>query len=281
MAKKAKKKKQIMPKLSLLDKLIYWMIFLLIVLFCFGPLGLSIYLNPVIAFADEMVIASNEHASILWSSFTWFVSFVILFALWLKHYEDRCPIFGLRNFKYGPPAFPKVYPLFMKSKPYVWVSENEKKARRRLIVVLVILVLISWIPYPWSLYGRDSLFSDGSIGQYNMFNTKVREFHSGEIDRVEFGTYYHAGTKFGNGKFSVCVSLSTETGREYVFQSKDFRDAFDGEPCNWLTAMLHLKERYIPEIVQYTGVDKLHHVVQYHKMSEEETKILYQLFDLA
>lgn len=281
MVKKANKKIHKMPKLSLLDQLIYWMIFLLIIIFSFGPLLLSYYLNPVIAFADEMVVVSVEHASILWSSFTWFFSFILLFALWLAPYEERHPIFGLRNFKYGPPAWPKIYPIFMKNKPYVWVSENAKKRKRRLIAVVMFLVLISWIPYPWSLYGRDCLYADGSIGQYNMFDSKVREFQSGEIDCVEFQTYYHSAAKFASGRFSVCVNLTTDSGKEYVFQCKDFRDAFDGSPRNWLREMLQLKQRYTPETIQYSGKDKLDYVVYDHELTEAETKMLYQLFGIS
>ena len=119
-----------MPPLSFLDKLIYWTIFLLLaaayLLLLFGP----IYLRDRIAFSEETVLAAEDHVSSLWMIVPGMTFFLMTFLLWNQPYQDRKPIFGLKNFKYGPPAWPKVYPLFMKNKPYVWVSERKKKERK-------------------------------------------------------------------------------------------------------------------------------------------------------
>ena len=132
-----------MPPLSFVDKLIYWTVLALLCVayFCllFGPL----YLRHIIAFSDTTVIAAEDHVSLMWLIVPWMTFFLMTFILWLQPYQDRKPIFGRRNFKYGPPAWPKVYPLFMKNKPYVWVSERKKKERKQIAVILLVVLLAS------------------------------------------------------------------------------------------------------------------------------------------
>ena len=185
-----------MPPLSFVDKLIYWTIFLLLagcyLVLIFGPL----YLRDRIAFSEETVLAAEAHVSIMWLGVPWMTFFLMTFILWNQPYQDRKPIFGLKNFKYGPPAWPKVYPLFMKNKPYVWVSERKKKERKQIAVVLLVVLLLSFVPFPWSLYGRDCLLHDGGIAEYSMFNNRTEEFASGEIAQIQIETYrYSTGSR--------------------------------------------------------------------------------------
>ena len=186
-----------MPPLSFVDKTIYWFLFLLLcgayIVLLFGPL----YLRHRIAFADRSVAAVEDNISIFWLGVPWMTFFLMTFIPWMQAYQDRKPIFGKRNFKYGPPAWPKVYPLFMKNKPYVFESERKKKERKQIAIVLLVVLLISFIPLPWSLYGRDCLRHDGSIVQYNMFNKEVRNFSSEEITNVKIETYRYSTGKGG------------------------------------------------------------------------------------
>lgn len=278
MAKK-KKKRQQMPPLSTLDKLIYWVILLLLgimyLVLLLGPL----YLRDQIAFEDSMVIAKTDNASVFWLAVPWLTFFLTTFILWWNTYQDRRPIFGRRNFKYGPPAWPKIYPLFMKNKPYVWISEREKKNRQMTALVLTIILLISFIPFPWALYGRDCLYSDGSIAQYSMFN-KQTEFISGPIDSAELETYrYSTGKYHKTTHWGVQLILTADSGREYVFKYSDFRnDVQTGTPY-WLSAMLLLKRRYDPEIIAYNGTENLEKVIADRGLSYVESQMLYALFD--
>lgn len=279
MARKAKKRLHRMPKLSVADKLIYWSILLLLgaayLLMLFGPM----YLRYRIAFGDETVLAADDHSSILWLIVPWMTFFLMTFILWLQPYQDRTPIFGLKNFKYGPPAWPKVYPLFMKNKPPVWVSEKKKKGRRQLAVVLLILLLVSFIPFPWSLYGRDCLRHDGGVVVYNMFNSQTREFTSGDMAEVEIETYrYTTGKHARVSHWGVRMVLRTGGGKKYVFEFRDFRKAADGETLYWLEAMLAVKQRYDPGIIRYNGLENLDRVIGDRNLNPEEIGKLYQLF---
>lgn len=281
MAGKAKKRKHQMPPLSFLDKLIYWTIMLVLCVVYFGLIFLTYRIRDNIAFADEMVLAKEDNISTLWAFIPWLTFFLMTFIPWsIAYSQDRRPIFGLRNFKYGPPAWPKVYPLFMKNKPYVWVSERAKRDRRSYALLLAAVLLISFIPFPWSLYGRDCLRYDGGIEQYNMFNAQVQEFSSGQIAAVEFEAYRHHQHRSIRVYWDVRVTLTTDSGKEYTFAYDEFRSGEAEDAPYWLTAMLQLKRRYAPEIITYSGIDDLEKVIADNHLNDPETEMLHQLFGL-
>lgn len=278
MARKAKKRMHRMPPLSYIDKLIYGMIMLIL---CAAYLVLmfgTFYLRKEIAFADQSVIAKGDHASLMWLFVPWFTFFVITFGLWVNACQDRKPIFGRRNFKYGPPAWPKVYPLFMKNKPYVWVSENTKQYRKFTAWLLTGILLVSFIPYPWSLYGRDCLRSDGGIEQYNMFNIKSEDFSPEEISSVKLEVYRHRSGKYVKTRhWGVRVVLTTDTGDVYTFKHSEFRRE-QTTPRYWLSEMLQLRSVYSPEIIAYSNVSELDRLISDQNLTAEETRMVYQLF---
>ena len=279
MARKAKKRMHWMPPLSFLDKLIYWMI-----LFVLCAAYIALLLGPLqlrrkIAFADEAVIAAEDNFSTWWLAVPWLTFFLMTLILWVRPYEERKPIFGRRNFKYGPPAWPKVYPLFMKNKPHVFVSERKRKERKQIAAMLLVVLLVSLIPFPWSLYGRDCLQSDGSIVQYNMFNSEVREFSSGEVESIKIETFrYSTGKYVTTSHWGVQMVFVTDSGRKYTFDQREFRTNTPGDYRYWLSAMLRVKRRYDPGIIRYEGVEDLELVIEDKKLSEKEAEMLYQLF---
>jgi len=261
------------------DKLIYWTAFALLcaayVVLLFGPL----YLRKQIAFSDAAVIAADDHASAWWRIVPWMTFFLMTFLLWLQPYQKRVPIFGRRNFKYGPPAWPKIYPLFMKNKPPVWVSERKKKTRKQIAVLLLVVLLLSFIPFPWSLYGRDCLLYDGSIVRYNMFNGQTHAFSSGEIADLEIETFcYSTGRYKTKQHWGVRMVFKTLSGKKYAFEHRDFRSDTHGETLCWLEWMLTVKKRFAPSMIQYDGLENLDRVIADRKLSREEGQMLYRLF---
>lgn len=277
MARKAKKKMHKMPPLSFLDKMIYWIIFLVLcaayVALLFGPLQL----RHRIAFSDEAVIAAADHFSTWWLGIPWLTFFLMTFILWLQPYQNRTPIFGKKNFKYGPPAWPKVYPLFMKNKPPVWVSERKKKERKQIAIVLVIVLLVSFIPLPWSLYGRDCLRYDGSIVQYNMFNQRVEEFSPGDIDEATIDLFrYDTGGKYHKTHhWGVRLALHTRSGKRYSFDHRDFDN---NGTRRYLSQMVDVISRYDPGIIRYEDIENLDKFIAEKGLSQEEIQLLYQLY---
>lgn len=265
-----------MPPLSFLDKTIYWSIFLLLcaayVALLFGPLQL----RHRIAFSDEAVIAAADHFSAWWLGIPWLTFFLMTFILWLQPYQNRTPIFGKRNFKYGPPAWPKVYPLFMKNKPPVWVSENKKKERRSFAIFLLVVLLVSFIPLSWSLYGRDCLRYDGSIVQYNMFNRQVEEFSPGDIEEVTVDMFrYSTGKHIRTTHWGVQLIMRTDSGKKYSFDHREFDN--DGSR-RYLPEMVKVISRYDPAIIRYEDAENLHKFIADKDLNQEELQLLYQLF---
>lgn len=277
MARKAKKKMHKMPPLSFVDKLIYWGIFAVLcaayVALMFGPLQL----RHVIAFSDEAVIAAADHFSVFWLGVPWLTFFLMTFILWLQPYQNRTPIFGKKGFKYGPPAWPKVYPLFMKNKPPVWVSENKKKQRKSFAIFLLVVLLVSFLFLPLSLYGRDCLRYDGSIVEYDMFGRQVEEFSPGDIEEVTVDLFrYDTGGKYHKSHhWGVQLKLRTRGGERYTFDHREFDN---GGARLYLTQMVNVVSRYDPSVIRYEDVDKLDNLVWDKDLSDEETHLLYQLF---
>lgn len=295
MARKAKskrknKQKKRMPPLSLLDQTIYIILILLSIVLDIGILLLMFFLRNRVAFSVPGVLAAGERASLLWSVIPAIVLFLIAFIRVEYLYTDRRPIFGKRGIKYGPPQYPAVYPIFMKDKPPVWVSEAQKRNRRFGAVALLILIVVSILPFPLSLYGRDSLQADGSIVEYSMFGWETERHEREDIVEVEFSllednsfrTYNRSWIRYlCNLKpetYTVCVTITTDDGERFVFRSGDFQAWGKGERTSWLVDMLHLKALFPPEIVTYADTDKLSYAASDYDLSEQETERLYALF---
>lgn len=279
MAKKAKRRIHQMPRLSPLDKLIYRIMMMLLIAVYFLSLFIPFHLRELISFRDDTVIAATSGGDILLILIPWITFFLMTFLLWLQAYQDRRPIFGIRNFKYGPPAWPKIYPLFMKNKPRVYISPRAKKQRRSLAIFLVTVLLVSFLFFPLALYGREVLHYDGSITEYSPFNRITHAFYSGECAEIQIGTYRYSAGKYNTTvNWGVKMTFIMENGRKYVFDHRDFRRDTQTDICYWLTAMLNIKGRHRPEIISYHGTDKLDRVISNRNLSEAEQALLYQLF---
>lgn len=278
MAKKSKKRLK-MPPLSLPDKLIYWALLLVLIASYISLLAIPLWLRHRIAYADEMVIASEGSVSVLWLALPWMTFFLMTMIPWMDAYQSRRPIFGLRNFRYGPPNSPKVYPLFMKNKPCVYVSPRRKKNRRLIAVILLMVLFLSFIPLPWSLYGRTSLHSSGQIVQYSMFNRQIREFTAGDMADIRVETFrYSTGKYYRTTHWGVRLVFTTDSGRQYSFDHRDFREDGHAEVAGWLSAMVRLLGRYNPAVIHVEGIENLEQVIADRALSQQEAQLLYRLF---
>lgn len=268
-----------MPPLSFLDKLIYWLLFVIL----FGgiiALGfLPFYIRDRIAFSDPSVVAAlGDGAVIVLLSFPVITIFLLWFIPWVSWYEQRKPIFGLPNFKYGPPAWPKEYPLFMKNKPFVWESQWSKQRHKRIVTVMLVLLLVSVIPFPLSLYGRDCLRQDGSIVQYNLFNAQTHEYAPGKVKEIRLGV--HRRRSRGHHyrpHYYAQITLVLDNGQKYSFEGRDFKNESETD-LFWLNTMAELKDCYSPENIYYEGTDKLDALAEHVNLNPEQMQILYRLF---
>ena len=280
MPRKAKKKIHKMPPLSFVDKAIYWTILLLLCASYIALLLGPFILRHKIAFADESVIAVADNISILWLVVPFINWTLITSILWGYSYYERKPIFGKKGFRYGPPAWLRVYQLFMKNKPQVFVSTYDKKRRKGVSTILAIVLIVGLIPFPLSLYGRDCLRQDGSIVQYNMFNREVYNFSAGDIREIKFGTYRHKSRGDMFYSYGVQMVLITDSGKKYTFQAREFHSDGEDDARYWLKAMSDIKRRYDPSIIRYEDSEKLDKVAKsYIGFTDKDREWLYQLFE--
>lgn len=146
-------------------------------------------------------------------------------------------------------------------------------------MILLVILLVSFIPFPWSLYGRDSLCIDGSIQQYSMFNRQKKSFSSEEYTSVKIETYRRRSRRGMNGVYSVQMVFTTDRGRRYIFEARDFRSDNPNSRQEWVEEMTQVKHRLNPDVICYDGIERLEWVVESRNLNVMETKMLYQLFN--
>ena len=278
MAKKTKKRRQQMPPLSVADKLIYWGLLLLLCAASFVLIFVPLRLRENIAFADTTVVALRDNIAVLGILVPWLTFFLMSFIFWQQAYFNRKPIFGKKNFKYGPPAWPKIYPLFMKNKPPVWVSERKKKQKKQIAILLAVILLLSFLPLPMSLYGRKCLYEDGSVAEYNGFNREIEKFTAEDMVGAKLETYcYRTKGSFVN-HWGVQLTLETDSGEKFRFKHTESRNNTSAEGAYWMDALLGVKNCYYPGFVTYDGLENIDLVIYDKGLDPEESRKLYQLF---
>ena len=273
--RKAKKDVHPMPELAFWDHCIY--IFLIIVFLALGVglLFVTFKIRDMIAMQDPLVIAVEDPVSLLWCIPAVFCVMIIPFAFLATCYKERRPIFGRRNFRYGPPTYPRIYPLFAKKKPKEKVSQYVRKYRRFTAMALLAVFLVCLLLLPLSFYGRKCLRSDASVNVYNMYNAETKHYTKADVKKVVFDTY-RAGSK--GSYWSVQVILTMENGKSYYFGVPDFVDGASGGNYHWLSEMTKIKEAFPSEQVYYSGENKINAVIARYEMNQEEAALFQRLF---
>lgn len=129
MAKKAKKRIHPMPKLGWQDRLLYT---LLIVVTFGGALGCLFFLRinrDRLLSADALTY--EDDISFMYGLFLFFFLLTVGIIVIFGPCRKRKPIFGKKGVRYGPPAYPRVFPLLMKNKPQYWESASKIKKRKK------------------------------------------------------------------------------------------------------------------------------------------------------
>lgn len=281
MAKKVKKPKKSMhpmPKLGWKDQLLYWTIFALTL----GGVPISIFF-PIwfrdrIVAMDADVIAWNPgegYGKSIWLCIWLLVVWLIVVTVFYQH---RRPIFGRTDIKYGPPAYPRVYPLLMKNKPKYWQSPKAVARKKKLITVTSCILLITFLfiaaVYPGSLYGRYELRRDGTVAVFDSRNQLTARYHLAEVESVQLDTKRSSGGRYSSGSWYALMTLCFSDGEKYGFSIRSLGD-------DWIQAIQtaeRLKEIYGSR-VRIEGVENLWKVVLDTDMSYDEELMLYQLFE--
>lgn len=268
-----------MPKLGWKDQLLYWTAILT------TGIGAFILLLFPASYRDRMS-ASNPQAlnwcdgegslHSLWLGF-WLIGVCIYIIA--AFYQRRIPVFGRNNIRYGPPAYPRIYPLLMKEKPKHWQGEKQKaktKAKNRIIIcVLLVSFLCCAAIYPFSLSGRYDLQRDGTVAVYDSCNRQEKLYTVSDIESVCLDTNRTSSGRYGSGSWYARVKIHFLDGESCSFSVSGFAD-------NWTDAIYAaqtLNEIYGP-LLYIEGTEDIWKVILDTDMTADEVRLLYQLYEV-
>lgn len=276
MAKKAKKRIHPMPKLGWQDRLLYT---LLIVVTFGGALACLFFLRinrDRLLSADALTY--EDDISFMYGLFLFFFLLTVGIIVILGPCRKRIPVFGRKGVRYGPPAYPRVFPLLMKNKPQYWESASKiKKRKKRKIILTVFLVcsfLLSTFLYSRSLCGRYELMNDGSVKVFDYKNRETEHYKSHQIQSVCVSIYRSGGHRSVSYNLGMFVSLPD--GEEYLFRVDKFGDDWNSA----LRQALSLKDRY-GVIFSAEDEDDFWKFFLYNHLTPQEKELLYQLFETS
>ncbi len=279
MPRKAKKKVHPMPKLGFWDGLVYWALMIVgyggSVVCIFAPLvqrKLLTEANPN-ALACDMEVAEILFGFML---ALWLLVMAILVTKGL--YLPRIPIFGRSDIQYGPPAYPRIYPVLMKNKPIHWESQFTIRKRRRnrriLAGVLAATLIFSAAVFPLSLNSRYELLRDGTVMAYDNRNRSTH-YDLEELESVRLYVTLSSG-KSQHRRWYPYLGLWLRDGTHCVFSVKTMGNG-------WTDALLNartLKEYYGDLLVIEAG-QKLESVAIDNHLSAAQRQLLYELFEIS
>lgn len=267
-----------MPQLGWKDQLIYWVAIILTGGFSISGAVIVLLVQDAIAFSDPAVIArtvGQGNLHFIWLVLWCLIAFVLILA---GPYQQRIPILGRSDIKYGPPAYPRVYPIFMRNKPNYWVSpkEAQKKKKLRLIVAILLTVtfLISAAVFPLSLYGRAVLNEDGTVTVYDARNREEHHYTTDQIASVELGTYQASGRY--SSSWHLHFVITTVDSETYKFAAH----SFSGTELQQLQTMLHVKDELYDNQCVISGLENVQKVIQDQYRQADERALVYQLFEM-
>lgn len=268
--KKAKKKIPAMPKLGLVDQMIYVLGYLLILTVLIGGLVFFTFGMKDRMLEQPGAVAYEAHGSNFWAAPFYMTLLLSLFIPWLALHSERFPFFGKRGVKYGPPAYPRTFPLFMKNKPQYWKSPTEARLRRAGVIAVVVLNLLCALLAPLSIYGRDMLYENGTLRDYSMFNNVKREYEPEDAEEIVLSIGRHKTGRYGSYTWRLTVRIDYGN-REYRF----YNSSFSGS--DWVGELDAVLRNFDPALIRLAGTDRLDDFGR--KLSEENYEKLCAIFE--
>ncbi len=275
-----------MPALSLLDKCLYNISFLLVFAVGVALALLYMLLCDYIAWSDPDTLAyvHRMNGFLVAPAILYFcVSCVIVLYAQKK---KRRPIFGKKGVNYGPPLWEDIYPVFSKcsarSHPRKKMPSVEIKTRRRNIALWIGVFCLLLCLVPFSILGRKTVDTSGDFYIFNALGKQTECYTHEDI----FSVLIECDREVENIHSDIwwlpmgydwhCRILVTmEDGETFRFSLGNFV----GENLAGLRGMLFLKSLVPKENIECRLDGDLEKLVQEYRMNEEETALLYELFD--
>jgi hypothetical protein len=277
MPRKAKKKVHSMPKLGFWDKLLYRVLMIVgyggSVVCVFAPM----VQRRLLADANPDVLACDMEVEEILFGFClalWLLAVGMIVTL--KLYKPRIPVFGRSDIRYGPPAYPRIYPLLMRNKPVHWESQAAVRKRRRnhriLAGILIVTLLFSAAVFPLSLNSRYELLRDGTVMAYDNQNRSTH-YDLEDLESVRLFVN-RSGTR--HRRWYPSFELRFKDGTRCNFNVRAFAD-------DWIPAFQIAQglKAYYGELLVIHGTEKLEKVTLTQSMTAMESRLLYELFEMS
>ncbi len=270
--KKKRKQRREMPPLGRLDKAIYWVIGVLLLVGFSAFFFWVMFHAEWLGFREENVAAVYVRES-LWGLLGSGCLGVSLFGTWGSLYEGRQPIFGAPGVYYGPPL-PKKYPLFWKDKAPK--SDFDRAWTRFWVCFLVVLNLLLLLPAVFCSQGRNEWCTDGSVRRVSQTGRITEEYRVEDVRELTLGVYSHSRRRSFTVDWGVSMKLEMNDGEEYVFRSRSFRSGDREGIRRWIAELQELAALYPNVTVR--RAEELDRVIRDHGLNEAEAAILEKLF---
>ena len=280
MAKRKRRKKNIRPPLTLLDKSIY----LLGILLSFSVaiallLGLDA-IRRLIAYQTEGTLAWESLANSLFSLPFILALEISAFCLIIGGWEGKQPIFGSKKIRYGEHPYERnCFPLFSKKRRLIKKNPSHQKFTQKLILLwLTVMILLACL-IPLSLFSREVLYQDNHIERINMFNHVTEAYTADDFEhltiRANYALYLR---KPGSSGWKYSIELKMKDGTTFHFSQRNFDGAYQNSRDACLDKMLDLKSRLSPENITIEGADNVDAISEEYRLNEEQYAKLCKLF---
>ena len=226
----------------------------------------------MIGYADETVMLSYSRWTVLLLAPALLITFLPLLNFFATGFNEKKPIFGNKNVNYfSSTRYAKAEFLFKK-------KSNSKEKNMKLIVAssLAVVVVICTI---FGLLGRNSIYNNGDIKVYSVFNTVKKEYSVDDISKVtiEIGEEY---SRYGGYIANCFVDVETVNGKNFDFVTIE---------ANWNDYKISEKIANISTLktvfdnnnitVTAIGEEYIDKFVEYYELTEQERILLTELFE--
>ena len=268
--KKHSKHKGYNPPLTFVDKLIYFLFFIVFLAISFLPIIIPISIQKHLTFSDPSAVAFTTTGGLWWTFPLMFYLLITTIVLFACGFERKIPLFGNPNLRYGEPPFKKnIYPLF-KRKHYVLEQKSKKKVwYKNFIVAWCVGFLVLLSIFPLGICGRRVLFDNSSIKTYNSFNSVKTSYSSEDYNHLTLDAYF-SQSRYGSDTWVYMVVIKTNDGKNLSFRNKLSERAID--------EFIEIKKSLNADQITIKRAHNLEKIIEDNNLSDSESKKLYELF---
>ncbi|MBE6811593.1 MAG: hypothetical protein E7523_01790 [Ruminococcaceae bacterium] len=278
---KKKRSKTRKPPLSKVDKFLYALFALVVLLLTTGLLCLYIFLLDRIAFSDKSVIAVDNGSSTLF-----ILPFLLLFGmlgiiLSDLGYSRRVQLFGYSKKEQQKIKIQsKAVPLLKKGGIKQYLTRKSKRQYAKTLTCFIAALLgITILFSGFGLFKRTVLYTNDQIISYNSLNQRTDSVHLQDADNI---TVSIQKTRLGlrrrrSPRRFYYVQLQIQYGDEkFTINPGDFDNMSTAQVLEY---MLHIKGFFTADQCTIRNIEYLDNLQEHKDYDESEVELLLTLFE--